>query len=83
MGQDVPQSEGEAAMQRGRYLSPVMIGRDAELSSLQAGWQTAGVLVAVRGSAGIGKSRLVREFGAWVKGRGGGGSYRSLRSPGL
>jgi DNA-binding CsgD family transcriptional regulator len=71
MGQDVPPSEGEAAVQRGRYLSPVMIGRDAEFSSLQTGWQAAGVLMAVRGSAGIGKSRLVRELGAWVRSRGG------------
>jgi hypothetical protein len=63
--------DGESRAAPGRYLSPVMIGRDQELSWLQSAWQTAGELVVVRGSAGIGKSRLLREFGAWVKGRGG------------
>jgi DNA-binding CsgD family transcriptional regulator len=48
-----------------------MIGRDQELSGLQSAWQKAGELVVVRGSAGVGKSRLIREFSAWVRGQGG------------
>jgi class 3 adenylate cyclase len=46
-------------------LSPI-IGRDAELATLEAMWREAvagaGRLVTVRGEAGIGKSRLARAF---------------------
>jgi DNA-binding CsgD family transcriptional regulator len=56
-------------------VSPVMIGRADQLAALDeacaaaAGGQPTTVLVG--GEAGIGKSRLVEEFGAWVT-RGGG-----------
>jgi DNA-binding CsgD family transcriptional regulator/tetratricopeptide (TPR) repeat protein len=45
--------------------SPIIVGRDAELGRIEHGLEVAGlgrpVLVLVRGEAGIGKSRLVRE----------------------
>jgi predicted ATPase/DNA-binding CsgD family transcriptional regulator len=63
--------DGESHAAPGRYLSPVMIGRDQELSWLTSAWQKAGELLVVRGPAGVGKSRLIREFSAWVKGQGG------------
>ena len=43
-------------------LCPVMVGRDQELEALERSWRSAGQLVAIHGAAGIGKSRLVREF---------------------
>jgi DNA-binding CsgD family transcriptional regulator/tetratricopeptide (TPR) repeat protein len=42
-------------------LSPVMVGRDEDYAELQRAWRTGGQMVLVRGAAGIGKSRLVRE----------------------
>jgi DNA-binding CsgD family transcriptional regulator/tetratricopeptide (TPR) repeat protein len=38
---------------------------------LRGAWRTAGQTLVVRGTAGIGKSRLVREFGAWARAEGG------------
>src|SRR5215831_14600509 len=52
-------------------LSPVMVGRDREFAELQGAWRTGGQMLVVRGRAGIGKSRLVREFANWVWGAGG------------
>jgi DNA-binding CsgD family transcriptional regulator len=43
-------------------LCPVLVGRDEELAALQRAFRSAGQMVLVRGSAGIGKSRLLREF---------------------
>jgi len=48
-----------------------MVGRDAELAALRHAWHQPGRLVVVSGGAGIGKSRLSREFGTWVRARGG------------
>jgi DNA-binding CsgD family transcriptional regulator/tetratricopeptide (TPR) repeat protein len=49
----------------GNRSSPIIVGRDAELARIEHGLEVAGlgrpVLVLVRGEAGIGKSRLVRE----------------------
>src|SRR3989440_3624204 len=52
-------------------LSPVMVGRDREFAQLQGAWRTGGQMLVVRGRAGIGKSRLVREFANWVRDAGG------------
>ncbi len=52
-------------------LCPVMVGRDRELGQLQRAWEAGGQLLVVRGRAGIGKSRLVREFAGWVRSAGG------------
>ena len=52
-------------------LCPVMVGRDRELAQLQRAWRAGGQLLVVRGRAGIGKSRLVRELAGWVRGAGG------------
>jgi DNA-binding CsgD family transcriptional regulator len=48
-----------------------MVGRDREFAQLQDAWRTGGQMLVVRGRAGIGKSRLVREFANWVKDAGG------------
>lgn len=52
-------------------LCPVMLGRERELRALQASWESPGHMVVVLGTAGIGKSRLVREFAAWAREAGG------------
>ncbi|HTT89868.1 MAG TPA: ATP-binding protein, partial [Acidimicrobiales bacterium] len=54
-----------------RVLCPVMVGRDPELRALEGAWRSLGQMVVVRGVAGIGKSRLVREFVARARGSGG------------
>jgi DNA-binding CsgD family transcriptional regulator/tetratricopeptide (TPR) repeat protein len=48
-----------------------MVGRDRELAQLQQAWRTGGQMLVVRGRAGIGKSRLVRELADWVRDAGG------------
>lgn len=48
-----------------------MVGRDLDLDVLVEAWRSAGRLLLVRGMAGVGKSRLVREFAARVKESGG------------
>ena len=52
-------------------LCRALIGRDAELSQLRAAWSAArdgtGSFVVVRGIAGVGKSRLVRELEVWAR----------------
>ena len=48
-----------------------MVGRDPELRALEGAWRSLGQMVVVRGVAGIGKSRLVREFVARARGSGG------------
>jgi DNA-binding CsgD family transcriptional regulator/tetratricopeptide (TPR) repeat protein len=52
-------------------LCPVMVGRDRELARLQRVWRAGGQVLVVRGRAGIGKSRLVRELAEWARGAGG------------
>src|SRR5262249_46339284 len=47
-------------------LCPVMVGRGRELAQLQRAWRAGGHMLVVRGRAGIGKSRLIREFADWV-----------------
>jgi DNA-binding CsgD family transcriptional regulator/tetratricopeptide (TPR) repeat protein len=55
----------------GRAVSPVFAGRDAELAVLAAAYERAcgagPAVVLVGGEAGVGKSRLVREFAAGVR----------------
>ncbi len=48
-----------------------MVGRDREFAQLQGAWRTGGQMLVVHGRAGIGKSRLVREFANWVRDAGG------------
>jgi DNA-binding CsgD family transcriptional regulator/tetratricopeptide (TPR) repeat protein len=48
-----------------------MVGRDRELAQLKRAWRASGQMLVVRGRAGIGKSRLVREFADWVRDAGG------------
>lgn len=48
-----------------------MVGRDRELAELQGEWRAGGQLLVVRGRAGIGKSRLVRELADRARGQGG------------
>lgn len=55
----------------GSRLCPVMVGRDEQLLVLEQAWRAAGQMVLVRGSAGIGKSRLVHEFADWAQATGG------------
>ncbi len=52
-------------------LCPVMVGRERELAQLQQAWQAGGQMLVVRGRAGIGKSRLIRELADWVRAVGG------------
>ena len=47
-----------------------MIGRVEQLAELQMAWQAAGQMLVVRGPAGIGKSRLMREFTGWASATG-------------
>lgn len=49
---------------------PVLVGRDRELAELRAVLETGGGMALVSGEAGIGKSRLVREFAAAAEKRG-------------
>ncbi|MBW7456393.1 AAA family ATPase, partial [Paenibacillus sepulcri] len=64
------------------------IGRTAEWESMLSVWKQAAAgqssLIVLKGEAGIGKTRLSREFMAWVKGRGiqtvFAGCYLSVRS---
>ncbi|HVM39536.1 MAG TPA: AAA family ATPase, partial [Acidimicrobiia bacterium] len=48
-----------------------MEGRAAEVEALRALWRDGGSVAVVRGPAGIGKSRLVREVAAWIAAQGG------------
>jgi DNA-binding CsgD family transcriptional regulator/tetratricopeptide (TPR) repeat protein len=64
MGNSERRPEGNKA------LCPVMVGRDEQLAELQGAWRTAGQMLVVRGPAGIGKSRLVREFADWARAAG-------------
>jgi hypothetical protein len=48
-----------------------LVGRRRELTALQGAWHDGGAVYVVRGPAGIGKSRLARELGAWARARGG------------
>jgi class 3 adenylate cyclase/tetratricopeptide (TPR) repeat protein len=58
-------TDGRFEARRGSVLSP-MVGRDPELTALLRKWQAAaggrGGAVCITGEAGIGKSRLLREF---------------------
>lgn len=56
---------------QGALVCPVLVGRGREFEMLQEAWREAGRMLVVRGPAGIGKSRLVREFGSEVKEAGG------------
>ena len=55
----------------GPVLSRALVGRDDELSVLRDAWRRAGTVSVVRGAAGIGKSRLVRELASWAHAQGG------------
>ena len=58
-------SSGRTIGAVGNQSSPIIVGRDAELARIERGLKDAGqghpVVVLLRGEAGIGKSRLVRE----------------------
>ena len=53
----------------GGVLCPVLVGREDELAELQRAWEMAGQMIVVRGSAGIGKSRVARELATWATGQ--------------
>jgi DNA-binding CsgD family transcriptional regulator len=55
----------------GGTVCPVMVGRDREFALLQEAWRAGGQLLVVRGPAGMGKSRLVRELADQARGTGG------------
>jgi DNA-binding CsgD family transcriptional regulator len=46
----------------GRLTSPVLIGRDAALADLRHAFSRTPAVIIVEGDAGVGKSRLVREW---------------------
>src|SRR5262249_10254399 len=52
-------------------LCPVMVGRDRELAQRLDAWRAGGRMAVVHGRAGIGKSRLVKEFSNRVRDAGG------------
>ena len=58
----------------GHLVCPVLVGREAELSTLETAVQRAadgvGGTIVVAGEAGIGKSRLVREVADLARERG-------------
>ncbi|MGC8960376.1 MAG: ATP-binding protein [Chloroflexia bacterium] len=60
---------------RGTLERPPFVGRAREMAALQARWEQAvqgrGGLVLIGGEAGVGKTRLVEEFAALVRRRGG------------
>src|SRR5687768_10700758 len=51
-------------------VCPILVGRDHELATLLAALESGGGVVLVAGEAGIGKSRLLREFAAKARERG-------------
>src|SRR5688572_22995268 len=57
-----------------RVSSPTLVGRRTELTELQAAMHRAVAgqpgVVLVAGEAGVGKTRLVEELGAWATGLG-------------
>jgi DNA-binding CsgD family transcriptional regulator len=57
-GEQVP----DALENPGRVVSPVLVGRDAELRRLMAAARKVPSVVVVEGEAGIGKTRLVAEL---------------------
>jgi class 3 adenylate cyclase len=57
-----------------RDVSPVFVGREAELELLQAAYERISTngephLVTIIGDAGVGKTRLVRELWGWLSGQ--------------
>jgi DNA-binding CsgD family transcriptional regulator len=64
------ESDQPAAL-REAVLRDAFVGRDRELEELERAWHDAGRMVLVRGTAGIGKSRLVRELATSVRNAGG------------
>ena len=52
-------------MSMGGSLGRPLVGREREIDALQAAWRQGGAVV-VRGPAGVGKSRLVRELTSWA-----------------
>ncbi|XVQ11871.1 helix-turn-helix transcriptional regulator [Spirillospora sp. CA-255316] len=61
-----------------RLLSPVLVGRSVELGDLEEALAHAPGAVLVGGEAGLGKTRLIREFAATVGNGSGDGAARLL-----
>ncbi|MGP4021784.1 helix-turn-helix transcriptional regulator [Actinomadura sp. 3N407] len=61
-----------------RVMSPVLVGRSAELGELEDALAGAPGAVLIGGDAGLGKTRLIREFARTVAGAAGGGRARVL-----
>jgi DNA-binding SARP family transcriptional activator len=75
---DCPTPGGRGAPTPVRPPMP-LIGRQSEFARLEAYWQrtlaTSSQFVLLTGEAGIGKTRLAREFASWVQLRGGSALY--------
>ncbi|MEV3984383.1 AAA family ATPase [Nonomuraea sp. NPDC049758] len=59
----------DAEMAAERVVSPVLVGRDAELRRLRAAARRPPAVVMIEGEAGIGKTRLVSELAAELRDR--------------
>jgi DNA-binding CsgD family transcriptional regulator len=55
-------AEQPAGPSSGRLISPVLVGREAELTELSAAVRRPPAVVIIEGDAGIGKTRLIRDW---------------------
>jgi DNA-binding SARP family transcriptional activator len=73
-----PAGQPEAAMAQGSASHP-LVGRRAEWATLVDAWSTVATgssrLVAIRGEAGIGKTRLLEELVRWCRAQGHSAAY--------
>lgn len=55
-------AERLAGPSSGRLISPVLVGRDTELAALSAAARRPPTVIVIEGDAGIGKTRLIRDW---------------------
>lgn len=58
----IASAERLAGPSSGRLISPVLVGRTAELAALSAAVRRPPAVIAIEGDAGIGKTRLIRDW---------------------